>query len=99
MTDDQVDIAALVEEFLGVMDAADYWVQTLGLAIDADNALDDRSPGESTALPEEVVKLMASAQWDAWMYLRDQGGVVLSACTCGHPLPGTTPCGNPACNR
>ena len=97
MPDDKLELATLVEEFLEVMDAADYWVQTLGLAIEADNALDDRPPHDPSPLPDVVRELMASAQWDAWMYLRDKGGVALSACACGHPLPGSSACGNASC--
>ena len=79
------------------MDAADFWVQTLGIAIEADNALDERPPDDPSPLPDVVRRLMASEQWNEWMYLRDKGGVALSACACGHPLPGTSACGNTSC--
>lgn len=65
-------IAELVEEFLSMTDEAAFWAEAQGLAVVADNALDDRSPDDLQELPAEVLELMESSQWHEWMWGREQ---------------------------
>jgi hypothetical protein len=91
-----VDEAELLEEFVTLVERAEYWVGALGLALDAAYAMDSVSPEVSNGRLDEVVRLEASSQWQDWLWLRDHGGVTLVPCTCGQPIPGTSPCRNPS---